>query len=153
MGNFLGKAGTGTRWICGSRPDGAPRYLYKRELGRGIYRKTKASWAIRCDVSLMLQIERQPRWVGIPARVFAFTFLLTLLSFAVALLISILGTIIYSQIEHVAPNLVFAYKHIAFPIALSAGGVVLMVSLAVEMRNYRQNKILAAIERTAALNR
>jgi len=106
----------------------------------------------RCDVSLMRQIERQPRWVGIPARVFAFTILLTLLSFAVALLISILGTIVYSQIEHVAPNLVFAYKHIAFPIALSVGAVVLMVSLVVEIQNYRQNKILAAIERTATLN-
>jgi vacuolar-type H+-ATPase subunit I/STV1 len=101
----------------------------------------------------MPQIERQPRWVGIPGRVFAFAFLSTLLSFAVALLISILGTIIYSQIEHVAPNLVFAYKHIAFPVALLAGAVVLMVSLVLEIRNYRQNKILAAIERTAAMNR
>lgn len=100
----------------------------------------------------MPHFEPQPRWVGIPARVFAFTFLLTLLSFAVALLISILGTIVYSQIEHVTPNLVFAYKHIAFPIALSAGAIVLLVSLIVEIRNYRQNKILAAIERTATLD-
>ena len=103
-------------------------------------------------LNLMTQIERQPRWVGIPVRVFAFTFLLTLLSFAVALLISILGTIIYSQIEHVAPNLVFAYKHIAFPIALMVGAAVLMVSLVLEIRSYRQSKILAAIERTATLN-
>lgn len=103
-------------------------------------------------LNLMPQIERQPRWVGIPVRVFAFTFLLTLLSFAVALLLSILGILIYSQIEHVAPNLVFAYKHIAFPIALLAGAVVLMVSLVLEIRSFRQNKILAAIERTATLN-
>ena len=47
----------------------------------------------------------RPRWLGIPARVFGFTFLLTLLSFAVALLLSILGMIVYSQVEHVAPNL------------------------------------------------
>jgi hypothetical protein len=104
------------------------------------------------DVSLMRQMERQPRWVGVPVRVFAFTFLLTLLCFAVALLLSILGTIIYSRIEHVAPNLMFAYRHIAFPFALSAGAVVLIVSLVAEIRSYRQSKILAAIERTATLN-
>jgi len=91
----------------------------------------------------------RPRWIGIPARVFAFTFLLTLLSFAVALLVSILGTIVYSQIEHVAPNLMFAYKHIAFPIALSVGAVVLMVTLVVEIRNYRQSRVLAAIEQSS----
>lgn len=88
-------------------------------------------------------------WIGIAARVFAFTFLLTLLSFAVALLLSILGTIVHSQVEQVAPNLMFAYKHIAFPIALSVGAIVLIVTLVVEIRNYRQQKILAAIEPTA----
>ena len=89
------------------------------------------------------------RWIGIPARVFAFTFLLTLLSFAVVLLLSILGTVIYSRVEHVAPNLMFAYKHIAFPIALSAGALVLIVTLGIEIRNYRREKILTTIERTA----
>jgi hypothetical protein len=88
-------------------------------------------------------------WMGIVGRVFAFTFFMTLISFAVALLLSILGTVIYSQIEHVAPNLMFAYKHIAFPIAVSAGAVALIVTLAVEIRNYRRGKVLAAIERTA----
>src|ERR1017187_5100660 len=87
-----------------------------------------------------------PRWIGIPARVFGFTFLLTLLSFAVALLLSILGMIVYSQVEHVAPNLMFAYRHIAFPIALSVGAIVLIVTLVVEIRNYRQGKVLASIE-------
>jgi len=62
-----------------------------------------------------------PRWIGIPARVFAMTFLLTLLSFAVALLLSIMGTVVYSQMKHVAPNLQFAYRHIAFPFAVTVG--------------------------------
>ena len=88
-----------------------------------------------------------PRWMGVAGRVFAFTFLLTLLSFAVALLVSILGTIVHAQVKHVAPNLMFAYKRIAFPIALSAGAVALVVTLVVEIRNYRQGKVLAAIER------
>ena|ERR1700735_1542811 len=94
------------------------------------------------------EVER-PRLIGIAARVLAFTVLGTLLSFAVALLLSILGTVIYSRIEHVAPNLVYAYRHIAFPIGVSVGAVVLIVSLLVEVRNYRHWKILAAIERTA----
>jgi vacuolar-type H+-ATPase subunit I/STV1 len=72
-----------------------------------------------------------------------------LLSFAVALLLSILGILVYSWVEHAAPNLVFAYRRIAFPIAVTVGTVVLIVSLVVEIRNYRRWKILAAIERTA----
>jgi|ERR1035438_3067130 hypothetical protein len=91
------------------------------------------------------------RWLGIPARVFGFTFLLTLLSFAVALLLSILGTIVHSQVEHIAPNLIFAYKHIAFPIALSVGAIVLIVTVVVEIRNYRQGKVLAGIEQAMTL--
>lgn len=89
----------------------------------------------------------RPRWIGIPFRVFTVTFLLTLLSFAVALLLSILGTIVYSQVKHVAPNLPFAYRHIAFPFAITVGAIVLVLSLATEIRNYRQRRTLAGIER------
>jgi hypothetical protein len=90
-----------------------------------------------------------PRWTGIPARVFAMTFLFTLLSFAIALLVSILGSVVYSQVKHVAPNLTFAYRHIAFPFAITAGAIVLALSLAMEIRNYRQRKTLAGIERVS----
>ncbi len=90
-----------------------------------------------------------PRWIGIPARVFAMTFLFTLLAFAVALLVSILGSVVYSQVKHVAPNLTFAYRHIAFPCAITAGAIVLLLSLTMEIRNYRQRKTLAGIERAS----
>ncbi|HMB82695.1 MAG TPA: hypothetical protein VKI40_01470 [Terriglobales bacterium] len=90
-----------------------------------------------------------PRWAGIPVRVFAVTFLLTLLSFAVALLLSILGTVVYSQVKHVAPNLTFAYRHIAFPFAITVGAIVLVLLLGMEIRNYRQRKTLAGIERVS----
>jgi hypothetical protein len=90
-----------------------------------------------------------PRWIGIPVRVFAVTFLLTLLSFAVALLLSILGTVVYSQVKHVAPNLAFAYRHIAFPFAITVGAIVLVLLLGMEIRNYRQRKALEGIERTS----
>lgn len=81
-----------------------------------------------------------PRWIGIPARIFAMTFLFTLLSFAVALLLSIMGTVIYSQMKHIAPDLAFAYRHIAFPFAVTVGAIVLFLSLGMEIRNYRQRK-------------
>ena len=77
------------------------------------------------------------------------TFLLTVLSFAVALLLSILGTIVYSQVRHVAPNLPFAYRHIAFPFAIMVGAIVLVLSLVMEIRNYRQRRTLAGIERAS----
>jgi uncharacterized BrkB/YihY/UPF0761 family membrane protein len=88
-----------------------------------------------------------PRWIWIPLRAFALTFLFTLLAFAVALLLSILGTVVYSQVEHVAPNLPFAYRHIAFPFAISVGAIVLVVMLILEIRNYRQRRALVEIER------
>jgi uncharacterized BrkB/YihY/UPF0761 family membrane protein len=91
----------------------------------------------------------RPRWIGIPIRVLAVTVLLTLLSFAVALLLSILGTIVYSQLEHVGPNLSFAYRHIAFPFAITVGAIVLVLSLVMEIRNYRQRRALDGIERAS----
>jgi hypothetical protein len=66
----------------------------------------------------------------------------------VTLLLSILGTIVYAQVEHLPPNLPFAYRHIAFPIAISVGAIVLLAALVVEIRNYRQQRVLAAIEQT-----
>jgi hypothetical protein len=89
------------------------------------------------------------RWIGIPARVFAMTFLFILLSFAVALLLSIVGTMVHSQAKHVAPNLTFAYRHIAFPFAITVGAIVLVLSLGMEIRNYRQQKALEGIERVS----
>jgi hypothetical protein len=91
----------------------------------------------------------KPKWVGVPIRALLVTFLFTLLSFALALLLSILGTIVYSQVKGIAPNLTFAYRHIAFPFAITAGAVVLLISLGFEIRNYRQRKTLAGIERAS----
>lgn len=75
------------------------------------------------------------------------TAILTLLAFAVSLLLSILGTVVYSQVEHVAPNMPFAYRYVAFPFAISVGVIVLALSLAMEIKYYRQRKTLADIER------
>lgn len=83
------------------------------------------------------------RWIGIPVRIFAITFLFTLLSFAIALLLSIVGAVVYSQMKHIAPDLAFAYRHVAFPFAVTVGAIVLVLSLGLEIRNYRQGKAMA----------
>src|SRR5215471_8972342 len=94
-----------------------------------------------------MEVSSRPHWITVPFRAGVLTFLFTLLSFAVSLLLSILGSIVYSAAKHIPPNLPFAYRHIAFPFAISMGAIVLLVSLATEIRRYRQGKALAAIER------
>jgi hypothetical protein len=95
------------------------------------------------------QPSRRPRWYAIPARVALVTFLLTLLSFAVTLLLSIIGLVIVSRSRGTTPDMRFAYRHIAFPVALVVGSIVLMLSLAMEIRHYRQAKTLAGILRAS----
>ena len=80
-------------------------------------------------------------------RVLLATVVVTLLAFAVSLLLGILGTVVYSQVQHVAPNMPYAYRYIAFPFAITVGVVVLALSLTMEIRHYRQRKALAGIER------
>ena len=80
-------------------------------------------------------------------RVLLTTAVVTLLAFAVSLLLSILGTVVYSQVEHVAPNMPYAYRYIAFPFAITVGVIVLALSLTMEIRHFRQRKTLDSIER------
>jgi uncharacterized BrkB/YihY/UPF0761 family membrane protein len=90
---------------------------------------------------------RSPRWYGIPVRVFLATFLGTLLCFAVSLLVGIFGTIIVSAIKGIHPDMRIAYRTIALPIACVAGAIILVLSLVMEIRHYRQMKTLSGIER------
>jgi len=82
----------------------------------------------------------RPAWAGIPLRVLLLTVLFTLLGFAVSLFLGIVGTIVYSLLARSAPNLPFAYRHIALPIALLVGGAALVVSLVAEIRRYLRKK-------------
>jgi hypothetical protein len=90
---------------------------------------------------------RPPLWYAIPVRVFLVTFIGTLISFAVSLLIGIIGLVIISALRHAQPNMTLAYRMIALPAALVAGSIILVLALTVEIRHYRQSKTLAAIER------
>jgi hypothetical protein len=92
---------------------------------------------------------RPPRWYSIPARVLFFTFLLTLLSFAVGLLLSIFVLVVWAKIHGAAPDLRLAYRHIAPVIAAVSGAMAFVLSLLVEIRDYRQAKALAGIARAS----
>ena len=83
----------------------------------------------------------------IPARVLLVTFFLTLLSFAVSLLLGILGLVITARVRGFHPNMTIAYRYIALPVAAVVGAIVFVSASVIEIRHYRQTKALAEIER------
>lgn len=97
----------------------------------------------------MLSTPRQPRWYAIPVRVLLVTFIGTLISFAVSLLLGIVGTVVTSVLHHANPNMTLAYRLIALPSAVVAGSIIFVLALTMEIRHYRQTKTLAAIERAS----
>jgi hypothetical protein len=91
----------------------------------------------------------KPRWYVIPARVLFVTFLASLMSFAVILLVSIVGMVMVAKVHGASPDMRLAYRGIALPAAVVAGSIVLVLSLAMEIRHYRQSKALAGIARAS----
>ena len=92
-------------------------------------------------------VARVPRWYAIPFRVGILTFLGTLVSFAVSLLLGILAIVIHAALHKARPDMRVAYRHIALPVAMVAGGIILVATLVMEIRRYAQSKTLSAIER------
>jgi hypothetical protein len=92
-------------------------------------------------------IAREPRLFLIPIRVFLATVLVSLLAFAVSLLLGILGIVIAAHVRGVPADLSVAYRYIAAPIAGIVSAIVMVSSIALEVRHYRQSKALAKIER------
>jgi hypothetical protein len=89
----------------------------------------------------------EPKWYIVPARILLITFLVTLLSFAVSLLLGIVGIVIAARLRGLHPNLTIAYRHVAFPVAAVIGSVALISASVIEIRHHRQAKALAQIER------
>jgi hypothetical protein len=83
----------------------------------------------------------------VPVRVLLLTFVGTLLCFSVILLFSILGTVITAALHGANPDMRVAYRHIALPLGFVAGGIILVISIAIEVRHYYQAKALHTIER------
>ncbi len=92
---------------------------------------------------------RPPRWYAIPGRVLLVTLVMTLLTFAVTLLISIAGLVLAGWHHGTSPDLPFAYRHIALPVALVTGSIVFVLALVMEIRHYRQARTLAGIARAS----
>jgi hypothetical protein len=88
----------------------------------------------------------KPKLIMVFVRVVLVTFILTLLAFAVSLLAAIAGFAIYSHFTGKALSMAMAYRMIAAPAALAVAGVVFVLSLALEIKHYRQNKALATME-------
>ncbi len=81
---------------------------------------------------------RLVRWLLVPARVLLVAFLLALLSFAICLFLGIFGLMISAGVRGVHPNMTAAYREIAFPAALVAGAIALLVAIVLEFRHRRR---------------
>src|ERR1700733_8980763 len=90
---------------------------------------------------------RPLHWYATPVRVFLVTFIGTLLSFAVSLLLGIIGIVTLSALRGIHPDMTVAYRQVALPAAVVAGSIIFIMVLTMEIRHYRQSKTLAAIER------
>jgi hypothetical protein len=93
------------------------------------------------------ELAAKTRWHLIPVRVLLVTFLLTLLCFAVSLLLGILGVVVAARLRGLHPNMSIAYRYIALPTAAAGGAFALISTSVMEIRRYRQTKALAEIER------
>jgi hypothetical protein len=89
----------------------------------------------------------KPRWYLIPVRVAMATFVVTLLSFAVSLLLGIGGVVLAARLRGAHPDMTFAYRHIALPAAAMVAAIVIVSSLFMEVRHYRRATTLNRIER------
>lgn len=88
-----------------------------------------------------------PHWYGVLIRACLLTFVGTLLSFALTLLLAILGTVIVSALRGVHPDMRIAYRDIALPVALVAGAIIFVAAAVAEVRHYRRAKTLNGLER------
>jgi uncharacterized membrane protein YfcA len=88
----------------------------------------------------------QPRWYMIPVRVLLVTFVVTLLSFAVSLLLGIGGTVLAARLRGAHPEMAFAYRQIAVPAAATVAAIVAVSAIFMEVRHYRRARTLNQIE-------
>jgi hypothetical protein len=87
-----------------------------------------------------------PRWYFIPVRVLLVTVVVSLLSFAISLLLGICAVLLAAKLRHIHPDLRIAYRFIAAPAAAMVAAIVLVSSSFMEVRHFRRVKILRRIE-------
>src|SRR5258708_22121141 len=87
-----------------------------------------------------------PRWYFIPIRVLLVTIVVSLLSFAISLLLGICAVVLATKLHHIHPDLMIAYRFIAAPAAGIGAAIVLVSATFMEVRHYRRLKVLRRIE-------
>ena len=87
-----------------------------------------------------------PSRLAILPRVLLITIILTGLTFAVSLLFGILGMAGIGLIRGHLPDMRMAYRHFAFPIAMTVGSCAFIAAWVMEIRHYRQTKALVGLE-------
>jgi|GEM_PF-375744 len=90
---------------------------------------------------------RAPRWYLIPVRVAVVSAIVTLLCFALSLLLGICALLAAARLRGVAPDLRVAYRYIALPAASVVFGIVVVSAAFMEFRHYRRTQTLSRIER------
>ena len=88
-----------------------------------------------------------PSRLAIVPRVILITVVLTGLAFAVSLLFGILGMAGIGLVRGHLPDMRMAYRHFAFPIAMTVGSCAFIAAWVMEIRHYRQTKALVGLER------
>ena len=88
----------------------------------------------------------RPNPLAILPRVVLITIILTGLTFAVSLFFGILGMAGIGLLRGHLPDMRMAYRHFAFPVAMTVGSCAFIAAWIMEIRNYRQRKALAGAE-------
>ena len=86
-------------------------------------------------------VTRKPRLAGVFFRALLITFVLTLLAFAVTLLLAIIGLSLFGMVAGRRPDLADAYRYGAFPIAILVAVIVLVTTFVTEFKRYRQRLV------------
>lgn len=92
---------------------------------------------------------RHPHWYAVAARAVFIAFLVTLLTFAVTLFGAIATVVISGALRGQSPDMRFAYRHVALPVAIVVGSIGLVIALVMEIRQYRQARALEGIARAS----
>ncbi len=83
-------------------------------------------------------VTRKPRLLGVLVRALLVTFVLTLLAFAVTLLLAIIGLSLFGVFQGHRPDMANAYRYIAAPMAVLVAVIVLVTTFISEFKLYRR---------------
>lgn len=85
-------------------------------------------------------VTRKPRLPGVFVRALLITFVLTLLGFAVTLLLAIIGLSLFGLVRGHRPDMAYAYKYIAAPMAAVIALTILVTATVSEFKRYRRRR-------------